>query len=685
MAVAVTRSTFSGTATPPTGFVTMTGHSDMVEGSGVAKPTNYSATCSMVYNTITSTADDRIIFTLGGSILNDFSVVFRADANTDHDEAGMVYFAIGSSTAPAWDNPDTIELRKYTGGTPTTITPTNTANNVASRWPAIVGTKVSLRDTRLSAGDKIEVQWMDDQVIVKVNDMVRMHEEFTGRDATGYHGIITYAGSSTDQSYDTYKSGSMVARYVSKDASASDSNSGADPTTNAWATIAKGYNAQVAGEVCFVLAGTYTDTCTFTSSAKPRAATAWEEPVMVMKKADEVLTETTRSITTADTDILHVYTYGLTIRVSSGASCYGIQQAYDSYAHAIQGCAIYDTNEHGIKLGNTVTATNGDNRIWDNHIQGGGRTVGAQKHAIYIWGQGSSVKFNTLDGSVKNIGQSEGYGVHLFYSADTTANDGTEVSYNIIKNFNGTGSTAISGVLLAHGNDMVCKDNVVHDSVNGISDFSGCTDSVIYNNTCHGNTYRGVWLAASGACSGSIAYNNTAYQNGLNGILITANSTNAIVRNNTSYQNGGLAYSDAKDLTDSGTTSTVSSNWLTSTGDPGFADPVNGDFGLSAGASSATGAATLSSPMEALDALGYARPQGASWGYGAFELPDPADPPDINVEATISGNVDTAINPSLTCTGNANSVLEFWIDSMTGSVVVNAPTASGTAVVEGGS
>jgi hypothetical protein len=104
-------------------------------------------------------------------------------------------------------------------------------------------------------------------------------------------------------------------------------------------------------------------------------------------------------------------------------------------------------------------------------------------------------------------------------------------------------------------------------------------------------------------------YNNTVYGTDGQGIVIDARASGTIVRNNISYNSPRGNYLNyGRDTSDS--------NNLTS--DPGFVDPGNANFKLSA-SSRAIDAGVYVGAVQS-DKLGVPRPQGATYDIGAYEF-----------------------------------------------------------------
>ena len=113
---------------------------NMEESGGVMKPTAYASDASAIFDTSYS-GSHRNEIQVNATTFTEFfllmCLVDSADLTSNHIR---VKFTIGTSTAPAWDNPDLITVSKFVSTVETEKTPTNTSSistgavTTKSRW-----------------------------------------------------------------------------------------------------------------------------------------------------------------------------------------------------------------------------------------------------------------------------------------------------------------------------------------------------------------------------------------------------------------------------------------------------------------------------------------------------------------------------------------------------------------------
>lgn len=117
-----------------------------------------------------------------------------------------------------------------------------------------------------------------------------------------------------------------------------------------------------------------------------------------------------------------------------------------------------------------------------------------------------------------------------------------------------------------------------------IGDNTGGNSNTIVNSLVYGNTGGGI--KAQGTSTG--IYNNVTYNNTAIGILVAAGATSVAVVNDICYLNG-------TNLTDSGTSSTLTTNMCSGT-NPLFTDASGGDFTLQSASTARNTGTTIGSP-----------------------------------------------------------------------------------------
>lgn len=630
MAAITSLDTFGGSSTPLTtadGWeISDSGAAGFNEGSGVATPTSYAVTRSMSWGT-QFTADHRFKITLNhGGTFSKFALYVRMqDANDITSDHYRVEVTQGSSVAPAFDDPDTIQLIKRVSNVETTITPTNSPDGCVD-YPSIVGDTVSLIADRVTTGDTFEIIVVDSQLIFRVNDIPVLHEEITGVDAAGYAGIINYSGSG-DNTYDNAKGGDVVGRYVDG-VNGNDSNSGllAAP----WKTIEKGIKAQAAGEFVFVVAGTYSaNLAVYSFSPAPRTATSFEDPIAIYAKAGStVISQGSVPLHAKFATFRFLQSVNITYRNSFATSNNpGIQFFESSHPHMFCGGGVKDCYHQGVLITFYNTDYDGGNVFRHFLFKGNGRKD-RLTHNWYVNTRDNVLKYCTFDGT-GDVGNTAGYGCHYF-SSTNNVNDRSSIEYCIVKNHNGT---SVAGILMSRGDDMVCRGNRVHNNLEGIIVGYAAADCIVENNDIYENTNYGIRMGGVAAVSGTKVRNNTVTRNNW-GIYGESNNSTATVKNNIVYNN---------------TTSQISGTGITQTTnlttDPSFIDPNNDDHTIDSNSAADENGTDLSAEMDAVDKLGFARPQNTLWDQGAYEVQlPPENNPVVNIASSFNGTKDVVVN-----------------------------------------
>ena len=596
------------------------------ERSGVATPTSHGATRAMSWGTPYA-ADQRFKVTLHhGGTFSKFALYVRLqdphDLTSDHYR---VEVTPGTSVPPAFADPDTLTLIKRVNGIETTITPTNTANGVPDDYPSIVGDHISLRHRRVANGDTFEIMVINDQVMFRVNNIIRMHEAVTGVDAAGHVGLINYGGVG-DNTYDTAKGATLIGRYVA--GTGHDQASGLDNAP--WKTLDKAIADQAAGEIAIVTAGTYTKSLAMRDGGvvnlmhgTPRTPTSFEDPVMWIAKAGDTVTQKAGTpLLTNLAAVRYLYSYGIHYTTTSPSRQpvikFGVWRSESSWPHMIQGGSIKDAIGQGVLVaGNDESRYEGGHWFIDVLIKGNGRDDGGYSHNMYMGTKNLTIEYCTADGHSDRPGRTQGQGFNIYVRASKTPTytSGSQVLYSVTKNhLPDPGSQGGYGLLFARGtgNRAVGVRSYNNHYGLGVGYFSQDTMLInceVYNNTVTG-IRLGVW--AGSVIDGTKVYNSTVTGNA-RGIEVGVGSTTAThtqIKNTIVY---GNTLSDLR-----GEDYTEATNWKTlPNDDPVFTDPEKADHRLRPISGAKTGGTDLSSEMDAIDRLGH--PRVGPWSRGCFE------------------------------------------------------------------
>jgi len=663
---------------------------NMENPSGVMKPTAYGTDAIAIWGTVSSTADMRCKFTLGGSAIRSFGVFLRkADtvASTAADHYLFKFTVGGTSTLeapPAWNNPDTITLSKTISTVATEKTPTNTENLLVP----YVGNTVSLRDVRLVSGTTIMCACVDDKFLAFVDDDLMYYESFTGLDAVGYMGIIHYADATADTTFDDFYTSGLAPKYTSKYVSASNLNSGADATTNAFATIPKLWADLATDEIGFIGAGTYTEQLkgySLDGYGLPRTPSSRDDGVYILNIPDEyVLIRSTIPLHAKD-ETKYTYFYGLEVQNSQET---GVNHIVNFHAGGGVTGPLYCTFHnmivrHAYQNGVLLVAGSDheqSHRVIGCKLKGNGRNPSAHAHNLYQSGRDTVTRWCEFDGVSDHPTWTNlvtiGYGGHFFYSGSSNVgNNNITVQYNVA---HGHLQTQSGGIILSHGTGMICEGNTAYNNHDGITlRYNPAMGIECRNNLSYENTNRGIYLNDSSA---NHVYNNTSVYNTAYGIYAGSGSANDTAKNNMLYGN------TTNDITvhASATNFTDTSNWKTATADPLFIDVANDSYGLTDSSTAKTGGVDLyTADGVVVDIRGLLRPQSASMAYGAYEVPVPPESnPVVVMASTFSGLVGVAIPTLIQITDADGDARKAYLD-ITGDATISI--TAGSATVEGGS
>jgi parallel beta-helix repeat protein len=597
---------------------------NMEETGGVMKPTNYALDASAIFDTAHS-GSSRPEIQINATTFTEFflliCLVDSADLTSNHIR---IKFSIGSSTPPAFINPDTITVSKFISTVETEKTPTNTSSISTGVVPtALSGNAISLRDKRLTTGDRLGWMAVNDgtncQLFVFVNDRIRYHEEITGVTVSGKAGVFVTGNAAGDITFDNYYNQDITPRFVSQHASADDLNDGSDLTTNAWRTIPKAYAAQGTDEVVLVGAGTYTEKILGaalvdqygTSLGNPRVPTAKNNSIGWAAMADQVVVTQAHPAFRANGETRFLYSYNIVYRNPIGASAVLPPVKLSNPGTDVQGplnCtfqggSIEDSYRNGFEAFSGQSFPDGQHEILDMKFVHNGYSASFY-HQIYIGVRDCEIKWCDIDGD-GGADNTTGYGIHIFSQGHTTQTNNTIPKYNWV---HGHLNTNQGGIAMGSGDTVKAIGNHCYNNRDGIvAGFSGSNYQLI-NNVCFKNTLRGILV---GTVSDPLIAGNTCPSNGTEGIGGNTFSTNALITNNLAWNNAG------GDIVDPGASGWTEETNVEPLADP-FKDSANDDYSIEAGSVAASGGTDLSGTIDAIDIVGFAR--GASWGVGAYEV-----------------------------------------------------------------
>ena len=191
---------------------------------------------------------------------------------------------------------------------------------------------------------------------------------------------------------------------------------------------------------------------------------------------------------------------------------------------------------------------------------------------------------------------------------------------------------------------------------------------------CYENIRAGI-IEGLFTADDTLIYGNTCADNGTYGIYGESLSDNCLVTNN-------IAYGNATDQIAAHATA-VTDGWIELTNietDPGFAGAASDDYTLSgSGVAAATGGTTLGAPY-AIDLLGFARPQQASFARGAYEYPaPPTNNPTLAMSLEYTGAPGATIALSSVQVADADSDARSVYFNLTGSGTLSIDDTGVTA------
>lgn len=697
-----TKSTFAGSATPPTGFATNDIGSACVEGSGVCQPPNYSASHGIRDTTIAGLAASRVRVLLTGSVENQMDLELQAQSTTSATTDRVIVRLIpGASVAPAWNLPDLVQFIVSASGTETPKTFTNSPNGTPDHYPSIAGTFLSLRHHRLT-NSTAEAQLLDDQLLFRHNDIPRGHETITGHpDTAGYPGVRFYPGTSSDQGIDNFQVGDLVGRWVATSGSDAAAGTRAAP----WASMDKAFSDQAEGEIVFVEAGSYTDRLQFTTDrtlpyGTPRTATGWVDGLSLFAVADATVTNTNSICLHMNLPaVKYAQFMGLNLRTTGSSlnpivKFHGSSGAQSGPYMLIGGTVRYALDQGVQCVGGPTTTYEGGHFYIDVQAKGNGWLDHGTGyvHNFYLGLKDITIENCTADGESDTMGRdTEGQGINIFDgSTGTDHTSNAIVRYCVSKNHLESLNTSEPGwvqssgdggygIMLGRGTDSQAYGNICFNNKKGIITAYQSVDTKLFNNVCYGNTNVGIQFAGVGgnSTSGGLCYHNTLTGNAL-GVRIGdtgAVSTGVAIENN-------IIWNNTTDTIEVGTGSSIGSSANNFTTDPKFVDAPGGDYRLDEDTTTAdTGGTDLSAGMLWIDARGYSRPQGATASYGAYEVPVPAVNPEVAVDnpATTAATVPLNLNLSIMISGGG--ACEVLIQCTEPTTTFQG-TASGSGTVE---
>lgn len=413
---------------------------DFKESGGKAVPKTTTQDSYLVWDTAAS-GSARWEVELSDT-MSDFGILVGVADGTDvTDNHILVRFNIGSSTPPAWVVPDYILVSKRASAQTTEIDPSNTASLLLT--PA-VSNQISLRHRRLAAADRIGVLMVNDgtdaQLFVFVNDIIRYHEKVSGVTVSGKMAFVAYGSSGTPSTISITKlrGSDMTPRFVSKDVSASDSKTGADITTNAWATLNKAIATVATNEVVLVGAGTYTEEIKVYNNSfgdPSYTPTARADSVFLSTMADNAVRIQSRVPIDMHDESQYLYFYGFEFKQSSQSNLQDVVNLVQGAKNCVFGGGkILDGNGMGFACFSNGTDYDGGHYFHDILIQGNGRKDGLT-HQGYIGVRNVTVEYCHLDAlsGVPGWGRTKGYGIQNFQSAaEDTAMDNNAMLYNLV-------------------------------------------------------------------------------------------------------------------------------------------------------------------------------------------------------------------------------------------------------------
>lgn len=697
MAAISTLDTFTTVEDPITDWTKSAGVDDFAAAGGVAVPGDRTEDNAMSYSGAgaPATADHRIKVQVNFSTLGPFGLYARLGTAGDlTDDHIRVVFTSGTSVAPAFASPDTFQIIERISGVETAITPSNTASGVHAYYPAWnAATKVfSLRHLRLATGDWVELQVIRDQVIVKVtvstiSNLMVAHELCTVNQ-TGSIGIINYADGSADTTFDNVKGGEFTAIYC---AETGDDTTGTGTFANPFRQPRKAIGAMAEGDILLVSGGGYNriqhsgpETL---PDGDPFLPTSHEDGLIVMSMAGEEMSLNWGGFNLRlDLDSVRYWTlYNVTYNNTSSEPdkicCkIGTQGAQQSLYTRMQGGKIHDSIGTGMLM--TSVGATGDDEYLDIDLKGNGwgeSPVGA--HNIYAARANQKIWYCYSDGYHDGVNDTNSQGLNCYEnSADPNSLDNTELRYCVTTRHTGlqTDWPAPSGShghgwSLARGANM--KAVGVLSFANKRGAYVGYQASSVTVVDCgfSNNTDAGLILAPATTGVTDVEVRNTTFYNNPVCMQVGSASADAIdtLTKNCIFDTFTTQY----DYAGSASTAVVeTTNIVSSGGIVTFADAPNNDLQLGdAEVTAKTGGTTLVGFT--MDALGYARPQGATWSRGLYEFPNPATDPLVNMSSSYSGAPNTDISlATVSVMGQGAEAIKAYL-TITGTATLSCSDA----------
>lgn len=255
-----------------------------------------------------------------------------------------------------------------------------------------------------------------------------------------------------------------------------------------------------------------------------------------------------------------------------------------------------------------------------------------QYEGIHLEADNSTVANNRIENTIAPWSQYGSVGINVLGNDDDVAGN---LIQSIKRSEAGTGGYGIfmeewyngAGDVGCHAetdqNNLVERNRVARNESTGVYNAGGDRSS-IRNNLIYGNGGGGIAVEDGGTgggptgvergAYGDTIYFNTIYGNARNGVSLSPNVHDAVVRDNIIYDNAGVP------IYNRSIGATIDHNLTTN---PQFANSSAGDFSLRSGSPAIDGGIDVG---VANDFIGTARPQGAGFDVGAYELALPASP-----------------------------------------------------------
>lgn len=467
-----------------------------------------------------------------------------------------------------------------------------------------------------------------------------------------------------------------MAKYVTKDVSASNLNDGSDATTNAWETALYGFTNVGASNTLIFGTGTYDIDRNTLITPIPNGTSG--NPTIITDNADGTVTFQhpgsgwlgliNFSTGSGKSYISFIGTSANQLifdgeNQSACATLFYLSNGVPSLNSNItlQNCELKRSTTSCILGGWTSDITVDGCTIHDSGTHSVGTPPIPQDHGVYASGTNLIVKNCTI----YNIW---GWGITI-YSSSGSNRPGRELYNNHIYNCgHGGGGEGGDGIQMTEGSGTI-YNNVVHDcGGQGITLWRN-TKTYIYHNSCYNNGFWGIQVGDGGGtpCTDTVVKNNISIGNGSGDLRIRSNSSNAIVQWN--------LISDATITNQSGSTTAANNTgnavdtnvWV----DPANVTPASRDFNLKAG-SAAIAPTGIEAVGIATDIAGDTRvfvDQGA-YAYGS---PGSPTPPIISHDASYVVTTEYGAI-TITLTKGTNNIVECTISGTGASALCIDPT-----------